>query len=57
MYARVETALNQITIGRTKVVFDAAVTRRGVDSFEVWTWGKPSVNLATAVEMICRDQV
>ena len=48
----IEDRLYQITIGRTAVVFGAAVTRWSLDSYEVGTIGKGAVDLATAVQMI-----
>lgn len=47
-----ESELSNMTVGHTKVINGHAVTRWSERAFEVDTWGRTTVNVYTALEMV-----
>lgn len=49
--------LELIPVGCTAVIHGEAVTRWGIDSFEITTWGRDTMSLADAVKRLALPKV
>ena len=50
---QIQTELESLAIGRTRMIAWEAVTRWSADSYEIGTWGKKQSDLAATVDTLC----